>query len=143
MDNTAFRLRSARAAFSPLTTYVHLKDLGSATVLPVDVAEFWKDPGARPELGSGRILMGWRVEEDLPHWEMHPAGDELLIAQSGAAHELHLLDVPDAICRQRLRERNASGEHPFQVSDADYDLVARHFVPPAPDEGFNVVVHTA
>ncbi|HEX6884966.1 MAG TPA: cupin domain-containing protein [Planctomycetota bacterium] len=91
MDNTAFRLRNARASFSPLTTYVHLKDLGSATVLPVDVAEFWRDPGARPELASGRILMGWRVEEDLPHWEMHPAGDELLIAQSGA-FELVLQD---------------------------------------------------
>ena len=40
-----------------------------------------------------------------------------LITQSGAAHELHLLDIPDAICRQRLRERNAGGEHPFQVSE--------------------------
>ena len=66
-----------------------------------------------------------------------------LITQSGAAHELHLLDVPDAMCKQRLSQRNASGEHPFQVSEADYDLFTRYFVPPAPDEGFNVVVHTA
>jgi predicted kinase len=65
-----------------------------------------------------------------------------LVAQSSAAHELHLLDVPDAICKQRLRQRNAGGEHPFQVSDAEYDQFTSHFVPPGPSEGFNVVVHT-
>lgn len=65
-----------------------------------------------------------------------------LIAQANVAHELHLLDVPDAVCKQRLRERNARGEHPFQASEADYDLFTRYFVPPGPDEGFNVVVHT-
>jgi predicted kinase len=45
-----------------------------------------------------------------------------LIDQSGAAHELHLLDVPDVICKQRLQERNAGGKHPFQVSEAEHDL---------------------
>jgi predicted kinase len=65
-----------------------------------------------------------------------------LITEANVAHELHLLDVPDMVCRQRLRERNARGEHPFQASDAEYDLFTRHFVPPRPDEGFNVIVHT-
>jgi predicted kinase len=64
-----------------------------------------------------------------------------LITQSGAAHELHLLDVADAVCRQRLRERNAGGKHPFQVSEAEFDLFTSHFVLPGPAEGFNVVVH--
>ena len=64
-----------------------------------------------------------------------------IIDQSGAAHELHLLDVPDVICKQRLRERNASGKHPFQVSDEEYDLFTSYFVPPDPSEGFNVIVH--
>lgn len=64
-----------------------------------------------------------------------------LIDQSGANHELHLLDIPDTICKQRLRERNVAGEHPFQVSDADYDLFTSYFVPPGADEGFNIVVH--
>jgi len=63
-----------------------------------------------------------------------------LIDRSGAAHELHLLDVPDVICKQRLRERNASA-HPFQVSEAEYDLFTSYFVPPQPDEGFNVIIH--
>ena len=64
-----------------------------------------------------------------------------LITQAKVAHELHLLDVPDMICKQGLRERNACGEHPFQVSEAEYDLLTSHFVPPQPSEGFNVMVH--
>ena len=65
-----------------------------------------------------------------------------LITRANVAHELHLVDVPDIICKQRLRERNASGKHPFQVSEVEYDLFTSYFVPPAPSEGFNVVVHT-
>jgi predicted kinase len=65
-----------------------------------------------------------------------------LMTQAQVAHELHLLDVPDTICKQRLRERNAAGEHAFQVSEADYDLFTSYFVPPEPGEGFNVVIHT-
>jgi predicted kinase len=64
-----------------------------------------------------------------------------LITRANVAHELHLLDVPDTICKQRLRERNAGGDHPFQVSKADYDLFTSYFVLPGPDEGFDVVVH--
>ena len=64
-----------------------------------------------------------------------------LIAEANVAHELHLLDVPDAICKQRLRQRNADGEHPYQVSEETYDLFMSYFVPPGPEEGFNIVVH--
>jgi predicted kinase len=66
----------------------------------------------------------------------------LLITQADVAHELHLLDVPDTICKQRLRQRNADGEHAYQVDEATYDLFTSYFVPPGPGEGFNVVVHT-
>jgi len=66
-----------------------------------------------------------------------------LIAQADVANELHHLDIPDMVCKERLRQRNAGGEHAFQVSDAEYDQFTRYFVPPGPDEGFNVVVHTA
>ena len=64
-----------------------------------------------------------------------------LIDGADAAHELHFLDVPDETCKRRLRERNAAGGHPYQASDADYELFTRYFVRPAPDEGFNIVVH--
>lgn len=66
-----------------------------------------------------------------------------LIAQAGVAHELHLLELPDTVCKQRLLERNRRGEHPFQVSEADYDLFTSYFVRPQPDEGFNIVIHTS
>lgn len=64
-----------------------------------------------------------------------------LIDESGAAHELHFLDVPDETCRQRLRARNLAGEHPYQASDAEFDLFTKYFVAPTADEGFTVVVH--
>jgi predicted kinase len=65
-----------------------------------------------------------------------------LITEADVAHELHFLDVPDAICKERLRQRNASGEHPYQVDEATYDQFTRYFAAPTPDERFNVIVHT-
>jgi predicted kinase len=65
-----------------------------------------------------------------------------LITDANAAHELHVLDVPDAICKARLQQRNASGEHQYQVDEAIFDLFMSHFVFPTPDEGFNVILHT-
>jgi predicted kinase len=65
-----------------------------------------------------------------------------LIVNANVTHELHWLDIPDAVCMGRLRNRNASGEHPFQVSDAEYAQFTSYFVPPGPDEGFHLVVHT-
>jgi len=66
-----------------------------------------------------------------------------LIEEARVSHELHVLDVPDAVCKQRLRDRNAGGKHPFHVSESDYDLFTSYFVPPAPAEGFNLVIHAA
>jgi predicted kinase len=64
-----------------------------------------------------------------------------LITDAGVAHELHVLDVADAICKERLRQRNASGEHPYYVDEATYDQFMSYFVMPSAEEGFNVVVH--
>jgi predicted kinase len=66
-----------------------------------------------------------------------------LIDISEAAHEMHLLDVPDDVAKARLRARNAGGDHPFAVTDEQFDRLAKHFVPPFEDEGFNVVRHLA
>jgi len=65
-----------------------------------------------------------------------------LVIEARAANELHFLDIADAVCRKRLRERNARGEHPFQASEQDYELFTSYFVPPEPNEGFNIVHHT-
>ncbi|WP_418125252.1 AAA family ATPase [Variovorax sp. 160MFSha2.1] len=60
---------------------------------------------------------------------------------AGTAHVLHFLDVPDEVCKARLRARNASGMHPFETTDAQFDLIGSHFAAPSPEEGFDVVRH--
>jgi hypothetical protein len=65
-----------------------------------------------------------------------------VIEAAQVPHELHVLDVPDAVCLQRLRRRNDAGTHEFRVSDAEFAQFTRFYVPPSPDEGFNIVVHT-
>jgi predicted kinase len=64
-----------------------------------------------------------------------------LIAEANVAHELHVLDVPDVLCKERLRQRNESGEHQYQVDEATYDQFMSFFLLPTSDEGFNIVVH--
>ncbi len=50
--------------------------------------EFFRSSGKSPELMDGRMLALYRVNSPRdvhhPDWEMHPAGDELLILASGA-----------------------------------------------------------
>jgi predicted kinase len=64
-----------------------------------------------------------------------------LFEATGVAHELHYLDVSDEVCKSRLRERNLAGDHPFQTSEADFDLFTGYFVAPDPEEGFDITVH--
>ncbi len=64
-----------------------------------------------------------------------------LFEAADVGHELHFLDVPDDICKSRLRIRNETGDHAFQPSEADFDLFTGYFVAPSADEGFEVIVH--
>ncbi|MEM6306254.1 MAG: ATP-binding protein [Pseudomonadota bacterium] len=64
-----------------------------------------------------------------------------ILDQSGARHELHVLDVPDAVCLARLRARNAEGKHPFAASEAQFHEITRYLVLPSAAEGFNIVMH--
>ena len=54
--------------------------------------------------------------------------DAVIETEAGVAHELHVLDVPDSICKERLRARSADGKHPYQVSEENYDLFTSYFV---------------
>lgn len=56
-------------------------------------------------------------------------------------HELHYLDVPNEVCKKRLRNRNRAGEHPFQPSEEEFDLFCSYFVAPHSDEGFDLITH--
>lgn len=64
-----------------------------------------------------------------------------LIEGTGADHIMHVLDTPDAVCLDRLHARNASGDHPFQVTDDMFHRFAKHFVPPSEEEGFTILIH--
>ena len=64
-----------------------------------------------------------------------------LFEEAMVDHQMHFLDVPDEVCRARLRARNAGGAHDFAATDEQFDLITRHFVAPSPDEGFNVIIH--
>jgi predicted kinase len=69
-----------------------------------------------------------------------------LFEAAQARHELHYLDVPDEVCRSRLRSRNETkppGLYWGHVAEELFDPVTRLLVPPADAEGFNVVRHVA
>lgn len=61
-----------------------------------------------------------------------------LFETAGVAHKLHYLDLADETCKERLHARNAAGSHPYSTSDAEFDAITRHFVPPSPEEGFDI-----
>lgn len=64
-----------------------------------------------------------------------------VLAGTNAAHRLHVLDVPDEVCLARLRARNAAGDHPFAVTEAQFREFSSHFAAPTAEEGFDLVVH--
>lgn len=64
-----------------------------------------------------------------------------ILNQSGAAQQMHLLLPSDAVCLDRLRQRNASGTHPFAVTEAQFHQFSKHFQPPTAEEGFTLIHH--
>ena len=80
------------SSFDLMNTYVFLQDGGRAPTIEV-TESFWRDlmSGSAASPGAGLVAngVGWltaiyRFERDTPTWEMHPAGDELLVLLSGA-----------------------------------------------------------
>lgn len=61
-----------------------------------------------------------------------------IIVTAECSHTLHFLNVSDNVCRIRLQERNASGLHPFEVSDEQFEQITRHFIAPNAEEGFEI-----
>ena len=65
---------------------------------------------------------------------------------AGADHVLHVIDAPEDLCVQRLRQRNAErpeGLFWFEVGEALLHEAARYYVPPTEAEGFRIVRHDA
>ena len=71
----------------------------------------------------------------------HRAWARAIADAAGAAHLLHVLDVPADECRRRLHERNATkpaGLYYGDVADELFDAVVPHIVPPGADEGLRI-----
>lgn len=64
-----------------------------------------------------------------------------VLEQANAIDKLHVLDVSDEICIARMHARNERGEHPFAVTEDQFNRLSNHFVWPTSDEGFDIVVH--
>lgn len=63
-----------------------------------------------------------------------------IFEEAEVLHELHYLDVPDDICKQRLLKRNEQGQHAFEATEAQFELITKHFEPPTQDEDFNIIL---
>lgn len=64
-----------------------------------------------------------------------------IIEEASCGHELHYFNVSDEICKARLRMRNASGAHHFEVNEEEFDLFTSYFEPPEHHEDFIVITH--
>ena len=88
------------------------------------------------------LRLGISVVLDFPaNTVSYRAWMRTLFEGAGADHCLHVLDVPDQVCKARLRERNAAGAHDFAASDAEFDQIAVYFTLPSEAEGFTIVRH--
>lgn len=91
------------AAFDLASTFVHLADGPDAKCVPV-TPDFWQMIDERADLAGGRLVTASRFDADWPHWEMHPAGEELVMLVSGAL-DLELEAPGGARQTLALRER--------------------------------------
>lgn len=64
-----------------------------------------------------------------------------IVTETGCAHHLHLLQASDALCLSRLHARNAAGDHPFALTDAQFARITAAMVPPDASEGFALAHH--
>lgn len=94
--------RPQSAPFDPTNTYVDLAPDGSTPLLRV-TTDFWDRLASGALTVAGRMVSMQHMTADWPHWERHPAGDELLVLTSGEVDII--LDEPDGERRVRLSDR--------------------------------------
>lgn len=95
---------SGRRSFDLADTYVHLTDGPAARPLEVG-QDFWAKIATDKELQEGRLLTLLPMSNDWSHWEMHPAGDEVVVLLSGAVDLI--LEEEGGERRVELRGREA------------------------------------
>lgn len=93
------------------------------------------------------LSLGTSVVLDVPTASNTPKGRawiRSLFEAASAAHELHVIEADDDVCKARLRARNETkpeGVYFGHVPEDIFDPVTRLLVPPAAAEGFNVIRH--
>lgn len=112
----------------------------------LNVADYARCAGLlRNAMGShvaALIAAGLSVVLDFPaNTQAGRAWLRQLAIDAGCPQQLHYLQASDAVCKQRLRARNASGEHPFTTSDEQYEAITAYFVEPQAGEGLSIVLH--
>jgi len=80
------------------------------------------------------IVLDWPANTVRTRQWMRGIADE-----ASALHCLHVLDVSDAVCLSRIRERNVSGEHEFTLSDEQFAEITGYFEPVTPGEGMMTI----
>lgn len=65
-----------------VSTYLHLDDGPGVRRIEVD-ADFWARLQERKDLQSGRMVGMFAYDSDWTSWEVHPAGDEIVLLMSG------------------------------------------------------------
>ena len=93
-------MTKAIGPFQAVDTYLHLGPDGAA--VPLDVGEsFWEKLGSGgfAHLGPGRLLSTYDFSENWSSWEMHPAGEEIVVLISG---EMEFVLEPE--CKIALAE---------------------------------------
>jgi predicted kinase len=91
----------------------------------------------------GLLTLGTSVVLDFPgNTRSQRAWFRGLFEQAGVEHELHFIDATDELCKRQLKERSKDlpPGTPW-TSEAEFDMIMAHFLPPSEDEGFNVIRH--
>jgi predicted kinase len=126
------------------------QDAFVATLFPgliIDMPSFFDYAGRLTTVLTPHIrallTMGVSVVLDFPgNTRSQRAWFRALLEGTGAAHELHVIDASDDLCKRQLRERSKDlpPGSPW-TTDAEFDLITAYFQPPAEDEGFTLVHH--
>ncbi|RVQ67887.1 cupin domain-containing protein [Croceicoccus ponticola] len=64
--------------------FAHLGEAGSAKVQPAFAGSEWYEDYVNRTGGEGRLVALHDFAEDWTDWEMHPAGDEMVVCTKGA-----------------------------------------------------------
>ena len=65
-----------------------------------------------------------------------------LFERANVDHELHFIDISDAVAKSQLKNRSRDLPPGTRwTTEAEFEAITQYFQPPSEDEGFNVVRH--